>query len=60
MPAYKKVKLSKNKVALVCPACLKPYKPAKTAENIFGVVPYGFKCAYCGFAGAGPIKLVKK
>ncbi|GEM_PF-6606055 len=50
----------KEKSALVCPKCLKPYKPAKTLVNLFGVFNYGFKCKWCGYEGIGPIKLVKK
>ena len=49
-----------EKSILVCPKCLKPYRPDKTPTNLFGMVPFGFKCKYCGYNGAGPIKLEKK
>lgn len=45
---------------LVCPGCFKPYRPAKTLGNAFGIFAIGFKCKYCGYAGAGPIKLNEK
>ena len=50
----------KEKSVLVCPKCLKPYRPDKTLTNVFGIFPYGFKCKWCGYSGAGPIKLVKE
>ncbi len=50
----------KEKSVLVCPKCLKPYRPDKTLMNMFGIFAYGFKCKYCGYSGAGPIKLVKE
>lgn len=50
----------KEKSILVCPKCLKPYRPDKTLINLFGIFAYGFKCKYCGYSGAGPIKLVKE
>lgn len=49
----------KEKSVLVCPKCLKPYRPDKTFTNIFGMFNIGFKCKYCNHEGAGPIKLVK-
>ena len=49
-----------EKSILVCPKCLKPYRPDRTLTNVFGMFNLGFKCKYCGYAGAGPIKLVKE
>jgi len=49
-----------EKSVLVCPKCIKPYRPDKTLTNVFGIFPLGFKCKYCGYSGAGPIKLVKE
>lgn len=52
--------LQKAKGPLVCPKCLKPYRPAKTIENLFGMFnPGWFECKYCGYKGV-PIKLVKE
>jgi predicted nucleic acid-binding Zn ribbon protein len=56
----KKGSSGKEKSILVCPKCLKPYRPDKTLTNLFGIAPFGFKCKNCGYNGAGPIKLEKK
>lgn len=49
-----------EKSVLVCPKCLKPYRPDKTLTNVFGMFNIGFKCKYCNHEGVGPIKLVRR
>lgn len=52
--------MKKKKSILVCPNCGKAYRPDKDLVNVFGIFNVGFKCKYCGYKGAGPIKLVEE
>ncbi len=54
------MKKEQEKSILVCPKCLKPYRPDKTLTNVFGMFNIGFKCKYCNHEGVGPIKLVRR
>ena len=48
-----------EKFVQICPSCKKPFRPAKTVSNLFGIIPLSWKCKECGFTG-GPIKVKEK